>query len=155
MATQSPGKERKGAHPKSLLSLGIPWLSPLPVTALGIMGSKGTKVLFAISAEISWQGHRGAWASHIQNPSPWTIRKFGIPFLLEMKLHRSSLAAGWGFSFFLILLNSSPFFKCREGEPGKPTKKKNPSSLSSLSRQVCEQHLGHQSWVYFHMVSKV
>lgn len=94
------------------------------------------------------------------NPSPWTIRKFGIPFIPEVKLHRSSLAAGWGFSLFYFSFYWTPALFLMQGRtgPGKHTEKENPSSLcslSSLSRQLCEQHLGHQRWVDFDMLSKV
>lgn len=125
MTTQSPGKERKGPQPKSLLSPGVLWLSLLPVPGLGASapvqgttGSKGSKVLFAIPVEMAAfplaEAQRGLSFPDPKS-QPLNRQKFGIPFILEVKLHRSSLAAD--FSHFTEL-QPLPFMQ-RRAEPGQ------------------------------------
>lgn len=152
-------------------SVGLPSLMTgqgASASVQGIMGSKGSKVLFAISvAKGPAEAQRGLSFSNL---CPQTIRKFGIPFILEVELHRNSLAAGWGLSFFFLLhfTELQPFFfdaekdRAREAHKGSrnipvpsPPLPGAPCSLSSLCRQVCEQHLGHQYCIYFYMVSKM
>lgn len=125
MTTQSPGKERKRPQPKSLLSPGVLWLSLLPVPGLGASapvqgttGSKGSKVLFAIPVEMAAfplaEAQRGLSFPDPKS-QPLNRQKFGIPFILEVKLHRSSLAAD--FSHFTEL-QPLPFMS-RRAEPGQ------------------------------------
>lgn len=125
MTTQSPGKERKRPQPKSLLSPGVPWLSLLPVPGLGASapvqgttGSKGSKVLFSIPVEMAAlplaEAQRGLSFPDPKS-QPLNRQKFGIPFILEVKLHRSSLAAD--FSHFTEL-QPLPFMP-RRAEPGQ------------------------------------
>lgn len=168
MTTQSPGKERKWPHPQ----LGILWLSLLPVTGLGtsappqgIMGSQGSKVLFAISVGISWQRHRGPWTSQIPAPEPSGIWESFYPRRETAQEFIGSCLGFLSFFFFSFYWAPAPFLMQRRPEPGKHKQREGkslfppllgaPCSLSSLSRQVCEQHLAHQYWVCFHMVSKV
>lgn len=62
----------------------------------GIMESKGSKVLFAIWVEISWQRFELLKSHPPHHQEVWDS------FYPKVELHRNSLAAGWDFFFFFF-----------------------------------------------------
>lgn len=108
----------------------------------GIMGSKGSKGLFAISVENSWQRHRGAWASQIPAPEPSEVWDSFYP---RSEMAQEFIGSWFGFLSFFFSFYWTPGLLLMQRRP-EPGTEREGKSLSSLSRQVCEQH---QHWVYF------
>lgn len=73
-------------------------------------GDNGKQSSFChFSGNLLAEAQRGPSFSNLR---PQTIGNFGIPFILEVDLHRNSLAAGWGLYFFFLLhfTELQPFF---------------------------------------------